>query len=156
MKDSAAHAIPDPHDMAGVQGRLLFSRNDGVHGRELWVSDGTPSGTALVKDINPGSSGSALSGIRQVRADGWALFAASAGPDGVELWQTDGTPARTQQLQDIAPGAGSSNPVSFVGAGPRVYFIADDGRSGPELWSLNQAIFQDLTMFKRYLPLIKR
>jgi ELWxxDGT repeat protein len=154
--DNAGHAIPEPGDMADVNGRLLFSRNDGVHGRELWASNGAPTGTALVKDINPGSLGSAPSRIRQVRADGWALFAASAGPDGVELWQTDGTTARTQQVQDLAPGAGSSNPVAFLNAGPRVYFIADDGSTGPELWSLDQAIFHDLAGFKRYLPLINK
>ena len=39
-------------------GHLFFFANDGVHGYELWSSDGTPSGTALLADINPGLSGS--------------------------------------------------------------------------------------------------
>jgi hypothetical protein len=46
--------------------------------------------------------------------------------------------------------------VNFVGAGAQVYFIADDGSTGPELWSLSQSIFQDLFMFERYLPLVAR
>jgi ELWxxDGT repeat protein len=32
--------------------RLLFIADDGIHGGEPWVSDGTPSGTIMVKDIN--------------------------------------------------------------------------------------------------------
>jgi len=32
--------------------RALFVADDGVHGAELWLTDGTTGGTHLVKDIN--------------------------------------------------------------------------------------------------------
>jgi ELWxxDGT repeat protein len=35
-------------------GRLLFGVNDGINGREPWVTDGTEEGTILLKDINSG------------------------------------------------------------------------------------------------------
>src|SRR5215469_15655303 len=36
-------------------GKVYFSANDGVHGVELWQSNGTAAGTVLLKDLlNPG------------------------------------------------------------------------------------------------------
>ncbi|MGY6536766.1 MAG: ELWxxDGT repeat protein, partial [Pararhodobacter sp.] len=36
---------------------VYFSADDGVHGRELWVTDGTPVGTRMVRDTAPGPQG---------------------------------------------------------------------------------------------------
>ena len=43
-----------PSDLTNVNGTLYFQADDGVHGFELWKSDGTAAGTVMVKDINPG------------------------------------------------------------------------------------------------------
>ena len=40
-------------------GALIFLANDGVHGFELWRSDGTETGTRMVKEIGPGSHATA-------------------------------------------------------------------------------------------------
>ena len=47
-----------PGELTNVNGTLFFSANDGVHGRELWQSNGTAAGTSLVADIGPASAGS--------------------------------------------------------------------------------------------------
>lgn len=39
-------------------GSLYFFASDGVHGTELWVTNGTVAGTKMVVDSNPGGSGS--------------------------------------------------------------------------------------------------
>ena len=36
----------------------MFSADDGMSGIELWTSNGTAAGTALVMDINPGAASS--------------------------------------------------------------------------------------------------
>ncbi len=42
-----------PQSLTRVEGRVFFAANDHAHGRELWVTDGTPEGTHLVRDLLP-------------------------------------------------------------------------------------------------------
>jgi ELWxxDGT repeat protein len=44
--------------MTAANDLLFFRARDGVHGEELWVSDGGAPGTFLVADLLPGSEGS--------------------------------------------------------------------------------------------------
>lgn len=55
---------------------------------------------------------------------------------GAELWVTDGTPQNTRLFADICPGQCSSNASQFYIEGSNLYFSADDGRFGTELWRL--------------------
>jgi trimeric autotransporter adhesin len=91
----------DPTDLTDVNGTLYFAANDGKHGEELWKSDGTA--TVMVKDIDPGPTGSNLFGLTNV--DGTLFFAADDGTHGDELWKSDGTAAGTVMVKDIDPGS---------------------------------------------------
>src|SRR5262249_15183498 len=96
--------------------------------------DGTPAGTALVKDINPGSAGSSPSGLTAVGDR--LFFSAQAPGTGRELWVSDRTPEGTTLVQDILPGTGSSNPQLLKAGGGQLFFTADDLVHGRELWVL--------------------
>src|ERR1700730_5086041 len=43
-----------PTQLTQVGATLYLVADDGIHGQELWASNGTAAGTFLVKDINPG------------------------------------------------------------------------------------------------------
>lgn len=122
----------DPRDLVDLDGLLLYSGDDGLHGRELWRSDGSSDGTYLVRDIAIGSSGS--DPTEPVILGQRVLFAADDGEHGIELWASDGTGDGTTMVRDIWPGSGGSVPRQLTTDGSLVYFFADDGQHGSELW----------------------
>jgi len=92
----------DPGPGVALGGTVLFAADDLVHGRELFVSDGTAAGTRLVADINPATM-----------------------PNDV-----------TEDREPALIGVGS-NPTDFVRCGSGACFVADDGRTGRQLWFSN-------------------
>ena len=69
-------------------GRVVFTADDGSNGAEPWVSDGTPEGTQLLRNINPGAAGSGVSGFASVSpADGaYDPAAPVRSPPATEEW----------------------------------------------------------------------
>lgn len=117
---------------ARIGGLAVFVADDGVHGLEPWVTDGTPEGTRLLRDVHPGP-GSSFPLLAAEATNGELLFAADDGVHGRELWRTDATADGTVLLQDLRPGAAGSDPAQFAVAGSGVYFAAGDATHGREL-----------------------
>ena len=113
-------------------GAFLFTADDGVHGLEPWKSDGTPGGTALFLDINPGSAESDPHGF--TRLGSTIVFGATTAATATELWSTDGTPAGTALLKDINPGTGNAWVHGLTASGAQAFFFATDATTGQELW----------------------
>lgn len=115
-----------------LDGILLFQAKDQAHGGELWKSDGSSSGTSLVKDINPGALDSRPRDFAKL--NGVGFFQATTMSEGTELWITDGSSGGTMLLKDICTGACNSSPENLTAVGGRVFFTANDGITGWELW----------------------
>jgi ELWxxDGT repeat protein len=143
----------NPRDFISVGNEVFFSADNGANGYELWRSDGTEEGTVMVKDINVGAGGSNPDMVREINVGAGGsnprdfisvgnevLFSADNGAHGWELWRSDGTPEGTIMVKDINVGTGGSNPGyrTFFGgmtiAGNEVFFGADSGGRGRELW----------------------
>lgn len=123
----------DPHMVLG--GKLLFVADDATHGRELWITDGTPQGTGLFADIRSGTAPSypaefTLAGDRM-------YFTADDGVNGRELWVTDGTPEGTLIAAEILPGTTSSYPSQLRVVGNRLFFGAESLYQGYELHTID-------------------
>jgi ELWxxDGT repeat protein len=115
-------------------GSLFFSGDDGVHGVELWRTDGTPDGTRMVKDIGvPGTQfpfvhDSSPCGLQTVGT--FLYFRAFDGEHGLGLWKTDGTESGTRFVSGAIIGC-TEPIVPFAG---RSYFGAYDQNFEPGLW----------------------
>jgi ELWxxDGT repeat protein len=103
---------------------ILFTASDATNGDELWKSDGTAAGTAILKDINPGAGGSSIKNLTSLGDK--VFFIANDGTNGIELWVTDGTAAGTKMAANIHTGAESSEPRSLAAFGSKLIFSAID------------------------------
>ncbi|WP_129626607.1 ELWxxDGT repeat protein [Candidatus Oscillochloris fontis] len=116
--------------MTSVGNAVFFSAHDTPHGRELWITDGTPAGTRLVKDLIPGPDGGSPHWM--VDLNGLLLFSAQTSAfERDALWRSDGT---TEGTYPLLPVNQVADPVQLTVVGNRVFFVADDGIHGQELW----------------------
>ena len=102
---------------------VFFRANDGVHGAELWATDGTSQGTRLVRDIRPGEAGSGPTLLTRVGSR--VYFTAVDGVHGRELWVSDGTRAGTHIVKDLTKGTAGSDISGIADGGGTAYFDLD-------------------------------
>ncbi len=130
--DSNPDGDDEPSEARGALGdRILFSARGPGIGEELFVTDGTPAGTELIADIEPGGSSSPEHFGHGL---GLAFFRATTVAEGGEPWVTDGEAGGTTMLGDLIPGPDDSDPSGFVEAGDQVFFVADHPVAGTSLW----------------------
>ena len=130
------HFLPE----AALDRGFCFLAADGDHGLELWITDGSTSGSQIVKDILPGPDSSEIDHLTRHGSD--LYFGSTDGIHGYELWRSDGTADNTRMVLDLQPGAESGvphrrrypHPIEFESFGTSLVFIANDGPHGFEPW----------------------
>ena len=112
-------------NLTSFNSNLYFSYDDGLDGQEVWTSDGTPAGTVLFKDINPGISSSQPLAFTVANSK---LFFAALQTDGLfHLFVSDGTPAGTTEIRAVNITSGQTG---FAILNSEIYFISDNGSGG--------------------------
>jgi ELWxxDGT repeat protein len=144
--DAAGDPYFPPKELTNVNGTLFFSTDSPLcHCSDVWYTDGTPAGTHRIEGFQ---------GTNYVSFQGKTFFS-GADPTGNpsipvherELWYTDGSQAGTQLLKDIRPGTYEeltnegileirygSFPENLTVVNGWLFFTADDGVHGRELW----------------------
>jgi ELWxxDGT repeat protein len=144
-----------PNQLTVIHGRLYFVVDDGVHGLELWTSDGTADGTRMVQDLNQDPSAPlefkpaepsdpslnlascGRSKCRVETSNGF-FFTAQTVATGRELWYCDETTMTIAMAADPLPGPLSGVTSGYLARlGSRIVFAGADGYANSEPWTLD-------------------
>lgn len=136
LKELAVHGSDIPNDFVAVGSTLYFSaKNASTDARELWKTNGTVAGTALVVEASPDTP--YQSDIRlNLAAIGNQLFFRGQTPGtGWELWTSNGTGTGSHLVRDINTSTADSNPNVLGFINGRAIVLADDGYGLRRFWS---------------------
>jgi len=113
--------------------KSLFEGNGNLYffaGDSLWKSDGTVAGTAFVKKIGELPMGYSKNSDA-LSINGASIFFTQDSPSTIGVWRTGGTSATTLKIRSF----NSISPIASFQS--NLYFAADDGSTGGELWKLS-------------------
>ena len=128
----------EPGGLIEFKDKLYFTAIAPDLGREIFVSDGTAEGTELLVDFNPGADSSNPGAFTEF--NGKLYFVANDGENGTEIFATDGTDEGIQLVSDLNPDTGdysyNYNISDLTVVGDELFFAADNGETGTELYKL--------------------
>ncbi len=130
--DASVNPSSHPEHLTPLGDLMVFVANDIAHGAELWRTDGSPSGTEMIRDIFPGRASSDPQEL--TRAESLIYFTADDGEHGPELWRTDGTSSGTALVMDIAQGVAGAGIRECTPFNGQLVFSAYREMDGQELW----------------------
>ncbi len=120
----------NPWFPTAVGNKLFFEAANTTTGDELFVSDGTDTGTHKATNPTVGYAPRAICNY-----NGKAVFSYQDTVSGREMWISDGTTAGTYMIKDINPGIGGGVSGSYaITYNGKVYFGGYDSINHTALW----------------------
>ena len=141
MVTNITGSAQDVDNLVVFNNALYFVADSDTYGDELWVYDGV-NAPSIVKDLNEGSSnGVEDSNYGVARVYDGALYFEGNDGTGEELWKYDGTNfSRVTDIRDAnadPDGNGNADIKDLTVFDGAIYFHADNGTDGDELWGYN-------------------
>lgn len=128
---SQPRLLPQAFSLSGLPTALFSARPDSLSKGTLWKTDGSPSGT--VELWSPDSS--SIFTLNEAIQWGTEVLFTGFFPNGdVALYKTDGTSGGTGLVKAISTGLANGGQSQFTVFKNQVFFSANDGISGRELW----------------------
>jgi ELWxxDGT repeat protein len=125
--------------------RFFFDADDGIHGRELWVSDGTSVGTAMLGDME---TGDAIDWNAEITAWQQGVVFTTNGQQGHRMWWSNGSVTTSIWQAPWFSGSASSELLNqssaltslgqgvLVGDESGLWFVAKESQIGLEMMLL--------------------
>ena len=153
LKDIHSSGDSIPGKILGLQSmeterglRFVFDADDGIHGRELWVTDGTASGTLMIGDIETGDGIDYTSEITE-----WmnGVVFTTNGQQGQRMWWTNGsvttsiwqapwlTSSASSDLMNQSASLSSLGENLLLGDENRLWFAGKETNIGLEVMQLD-------------------
>jgi ELWxxDGT repeat protein len=122
-------------DFAVLGSRAVFTAMT-PNAFELWVTDGTASGTQFLRSLLPNDQALIEVPLVSLATRNLVFFDAFDQAIGTELYATDGTPAGTRLVREFYPNQNDPfvTPLFLTAVNGTAFLSADTGISGRELW----------------------
>lgn len=126
--------------------KFFFAATTYAHGAELYVSDGTESGTRMVKDLYPGPEFGFNSVYNYYISNSAIYFSGTDANGASALYASDGTAAGTRKIGSVRNDGRYAGENPFIIVNGFLLFTADDGNSNPNYFDLYRINTQDVVL----------
>ena len=107
--------------------KLVFRANDGIHGYELWITDGTQDGTKMIMDFNASSQSSSYRGNYAALEDKLFFSLFNQNTASYDIWVYNSSTEQAEKLNDVVASEDIAQTELLGTFNGKVYFTGSVG-----------------------------